>query len=122
VVREGPRLGVHLIAAAEPADAQNPLWESALRLTLTGRPEGRGELLRPDGSGEPFQAGRVTGRIPRTSTLRPTVVPLDWSRAGDPPARRPVRELGNGPTDIALLASAAARAARSDAAPAASPA
>ncbi|MBT2882495.1 hypothetical protein HET66_32285, partial [Streptomyces sp. McG6] len=44
-------------------------------------------------------------------TLRPTVVPLDWSRAGDPPTRRPVRELGNGPTDLALLASALERAA-----------
>jgi hypothetical protein len=32
---------------------------------------------------------------------------------GDPPARRPVRELGNGPTDLALLASALERAARS---------
>ena len=31
---------------------------------------------------------------------------------GDPPARRPVRELGNGPTDLALLASALERAAR----------
>ncbi|WP_405803884.1 FHA domain-containing protein [Streptomyces sp. NBC_01187] len=59
-----------------------------------------------------FQAGRVTGRIPRTATLRPTVVPLDWARTGDPPARRPVRELGNGPTDLALLASAMERAAQ----------
>ncbi|GFN04318.1 hypothetical protein ABZ086_35720 [Streptomyces halstedii] len=32
---------------------------------------------------------------------------------GDPPTRRPVRELGNGPTDLALLASALERAARS---------
>uniref|UniRef100_UPI002A7EBBF0 FtsK/SpoIIIE domain-containing protein n=1 Tax=Streptomyces sp. CRN 30 TaxID=3075613 RepID=UPI002A7EBBF0 len=64
----------------------------------------------------PFQAGRVTGRIPRTATLRPTVVPLEWARMGDPPARRPVRELGNGPTDLALLASALDRAARSVAA------
>ncbi|GAA2349154.1 hypothetical protein GCM10010417_00440 [Streptomyces carpaticus] len=61
-----------------------------------------------------FQAGRVTGRIPRTATLRPTVTRLDWSTAGDPPARRPVKELGNGPTDIALLASAAVRAGRND--------
>lgn len=61
----------------------------------------------------PFQGGRVTGRIPRTATLRPTVVPLEWERMGDPPDRRPVRELGNGPTDLALLASALERAARS---------
>jgi hypothetical protein len=32
---------------------------------------------------------------------------------GDPPARRQVRELGNGPTDLALLASALERAAES---------
>jgi hypothetical protein len=130
VVREGRRLGVQLIAAAgtapEPApaapDAAPGGWQPALRVALTGHRAGHGELLRPAGTAEPFQAGRVTGRIPRTATLRPTVVPLDWRRAGDPPARRPVRELGNGPTDIALLASAAARAARSDATPAASPA
>ncbi len=35
---------------------------------------------------------------------------------GRPPARRPVRELGNGPTDLALLASALERAAKSVAA------
>ena len=55
----------------------------------------------------------MTGRIPRTATLRPTVVPLEWERMGDPPTRRPVRELGNGPTDLALLASALQRAAQS---------
>ncbi|MGW5693773.1 FtsK/SpoIIIE domain-containing protein, partial [Streptomyces asiaticus] len=65
----------------------------------------------------PFQAGRVTGRIPRTATQRPTVVPLEWRRMGDPPARRPLRELGNGPTDLALLASALQRAAQSADAP-----
>ncbi|MBN3930259.1 FHA domain-containing protein [Streptomyces verrucosisporus] len=82
---------------------------------------GRGALHRPDGSVTVFQAGRVSGRIPRTATLRPTVVPLDWARAGDPPARRPVRELGNGPTDLALLASAVERAAREAGAPAPPP-
>lgn len=40
---------------------------------------------------------------------------------GDPPARRPLRELGNGPTDLALLASALQRAAQSSAAAAAPP-
>jgi len=74
---------------------------------------GRGRLGHPDGRVTPFQGGRVTGRIPRTATLRPTVVPLEWERMGDPPARRRVRELGNGPTDLALLASALERAARS---------
>ncbi|MCG3041706.1 hypothetical protein L7D48_14235, partial [Streptomyces sp. S1A] len=82
---------------------------------------GRGALHRPDGSVTAFQAGRVSGRIPRTATLRPTVVPLDWARAGDPPTRRPVRELGNGPTDLALLASAVERAAREAGAPAPPP-
>ncbi|MCQ8192192.1 FtsK/SpoIIIE domain-containing protein [Streptomyces rugosispiralis] len=79
---------------------------------------GRGRLFRPDDTaGTPFQAGRVTGRIPRTATQRPTVVPLEWRRMGDPPARRPLRELGNGPTDLALLASALQRAAQSADAP-----
>ncbi|WP_435532641.1 FtsK/SpoIIIE domain-containing protein [Streptomyces violaceusniger] len=79
---------------------------------------GRGRLFRPeDAGGTPFQAGRVTGRIPRTATQRPTVVPLEWRRMGDPPARRPLRELGNGPTDLALLASALQRAAQSADAP-----
>ncbi|NEA90613.1 hypothetical protein G3I53_32400, partial [Streptomyces sp. SID14436] len=73
---------------------------------------GRGRLGRADGRVTSLQAGRVTGRIPRTATLRPTVVPIEWHRMGDPPARRPVRELGNGPTDLALLASALERAAR----------
>lgn len=73
---------------------------------------GRGHLTWSDGRSTAFQGGRVTGRIPRTATLRPTVVPLDWQRMGDPPTRRPVRELGNGPTDLALLASALERAAR----------
>ena len=135
VAREGARLGVHLIAAtgrpkstAETAVAQT----AALRAELTGVGEGgqsgeescpgRGRLTAAAGEGEvpsgewqagTFQAGRITGRIPRTSTLRPTVVPLDWLGAGDPPTRRPVRELGNGPTDLALLASAIARAAQS---------
>ncbi|WP_275559548.1 FtsK/SpoIIIE domain-containing protein [Streptomyces sp. 5-6(2022)] len=79
---------------------------------------GRGRLFRADdAAGTPFQAGRVTGRIPRTATQRPTVVPLEWRRMGDPPARRPLRELGNGPTDLALLASALQRAAQSADAP-----
>jgi hypothetical protein len=77
---------------------------------------GRGRLHGADGRDVGLQAGRVTGRIPRTATQRPTVVGLDWARMGDPPDRRPVRELGNGPTDLALLASALERAARSVAA------
>ncbi|MES4878940.1 FHA domain-containing protein [Streptomyces sp. NPDC000349] len=122
VAREGGRLGVHLVAATAPGGrtAQTePAQRATLRITLdTPAPgpdepmPGRGRLTRPDGPAVVFQAGRVTGRIPRTATLRPTVIPLEWHLMGDPPTRRPVRELGNGPTDLALLASALERAAR----------
>ncbi|MER5377740.1 FtsK/SpoIIIE domain-containing protein, partial [Streptomyces sp. NPDC002553] len=122
VAREGERLGVHLVAAAGPGGRtaeSEPARQATLRIVLdppgTGADEpvpGRGRVRTADGRLTPFQAGRVTGRIPRTATLRPTVVPLEWQRMGDPPARRPVRELGNGPTDLALLASALERAAR----------
>ncbi|MFE0926783.1 FHA domain-containing protein [Streptomyces mutabilis] len=122
VARDGERLGVHLVAATAPGGrtAQTePSLRATVRVTLDapvpGPDEpapGRGRLTRPDGQTVEFQGGRVTGRIPRTATLRPTVVPLEWHRMGDPPTRRPVRELGNGPTDLALLASALERAAR----------
>ncbi|MEV0636823.1 FHA domain-containing protein [Streptomyces sp. NPDC050619] len=122
VAREGERLGVHLVAAAglcgRTAQSE-PARRATLRVALDplapGPDEpapGRGRLAWADGRVTAFQGGRVTGRIPRTATLRPTVVPLEWERMGDPPARRPVRELGNGPTDLALLASALERAAR----------
>ncbi|POX36272.1 cell division protein FtsK, partial [Streptomyces sp. Ru73] len=124
VARDGAALGVHLIAATGHPDrtaATATAERAGLRAELGGEsdpaeplPVGRGRLFRAaDGSATPFQAGRVTGRIPRTSTLRPTVVPLEWQRMGDPPARRPLRELGNGPTDLALLASALQKAAKS---------
>ncbi|MEV0097095.1 FHA domain-containing protein [Streptomyces sp. NPDC050738] len=125
VARDGERLGVHLIATSARPDrtADTELAHIArLRVVLDPAPvspgpedpsPGRGRLGHPDGRVTPFQGGRVTGRIPRTATLRPTVVPLEWERMGDPPTRRPVRELGNGPTDLALLASALDRAARS---------
>ncbi|MFF2962071.1 FHA domain-containing protein [Streptomyces sp. NPDC057963] len=125
VAREGGRLGVHLVATSARPDRteDTDLAHGArLRIVLDApvvppSPEdpapGRGRLGHPDGRVTPFQGGRVTGRIPRTATLRPTVVPLEWERMGDPPTRRPVRELGNGPTDLALLASALERAARS---------
>ncbi len=109
--REGQRLGVRVITAGRDDAAAGP---AAARITLAGTPAGRAELWRGAGRPVPFQGGRGPGRIPRTATLRPTVARLDWARAGDPPARRPVRELGNGPTDVALLASAAARAAQTD--------
>ncbi|MFI9150006.1 FHA domain-containing protein [Streptomyces sp. NPDC053367] len=122
VAREGERFGVHLVAASAPGGRTaetEPARRAALRVTLeTPAPgpddpaPGRGRLTCADGRTTAFQGGRVTGRIPRTATLRPTVVPLDWQRMGDPPTRRPVRELGNGPTDLALLASALQRATR----------
>ncbi|MER5555819.1 FHA domain-containing protein [Streptomyces sp. NPDC002793] len=125
VARDGGRLGVHLVATSGRPDRteDTELARGArLRIVLDApvvppSPDeaapGRGRLGHPDGRVTPFQGGRVTGRIPRTATLRPTVVPLEWERMGDPPTRRPVRELGNGPTDLALLASALERAARS---------
>ncbi|MFD5473305.1 FHA domain-containing protein [Streptomyces sp. NPDC127105] len=122
VAREGERLGVHLVAATTPGGrtAQTePARRAALRVTLDAPAQGldepapgRGRLACADGRVTAFQGGRVTGRIPRTATQRPTVVPLEWHRMGDPPTRRSVRELGNGPTDLALLASALERAAR----------
>ncbi|MEU5049812.1 FtsK/SpoIIIE domain-containing protein [Streptomyces sp. NPDC021096] len=146
VARDGERLGVHLIAASgrpERTADTAAVERAGLRATLeiappmpdapagagpdggsgAGEPApGRGRLQRPDdAAATPFQAGRVTGRIPRTATQRPTVVPLDWQRTGDPPTRRPLRELGNGPTDLALLASALQRAAQSAGAQAAPP-
>ncbi|MEU9200487.1 FHA domain-containing protein [Streptomyces sp. NPDC048332] len=125
VAREGGRLGIHLIAtSARPDRTEDTELARGARLRVVLDPPvippspdepapGRGRLGHPDGRVTPFQGGRVTGRIPRTATLRPTVVPLEWERMGDPPTRRPVRELGNGPTDLALLASALERAARS---------
>ncbi|MGY5051095.1 FHA domain-containing protein [Streptomyces sp. 900105755] len=122
VAKEGERLGVHLVAAAgtggrtaETEPARRATLRVALDTPSDGPDEpapGRGRLTTPDGRTTAFQTGRVTGRIPRTATQRPTVVPLDWQRMGDPPTRRPVRELGNGPTDLALLASAVERAAK----------
>ncbi|MEU3279518.1 FHA domain-containing protein [Streptomyces antibioticus] len=122
VAREGERLGVHLVAATGPGGRtaeSEAVRRATVRITLEapgmGADEpapGRGRLKGADGRLTPFQGGRVTGRIPRTATLRPTVIPLEWRRMGDPPTRRPVRELGNGPTDLALLASALERAAR----------
>lgn len=125
VARDGERLGVHLVATSgrpERTSETELAARTRLRVVLDVPPAapspedplpGRGRLGHPDGRVTPFQGGRVTGRIPRTATQRPTVVTLEWERMGDPPARRPVRELGNGPTDLALLASALDRAARS---------
>ncbi|MDH6135291.1 hypothetical protein P3T37_004701 [Kitasatospora sp. MAA4] len=135
VAQRGGRLGVHLVAATGRPELtsgtevdESALWRIALRTDhpadsdllvhvddAAAVPEetpGRGYLRRPDGAVLAFQTARVSGRIPRTATLRPTVVAIDPAQLGTPPTRRPVRELGNGPTDLALLASALQRAAQ----------
>ena len=134
VAVRGPRLGVHLaVSTAHPDRSSGSELDEAAQLrvalrvddprlsallihvedaaTVTEEHPGRGYVRYADGRVTGFQAARVSGRIPRTATLRPTVAPLDWAAMGEPPARRPVRELGNGPTDLALLASALQRAA-----------
>ncbi|MDQ0813111.1 DNA segregation ATPase FtsK/SpoIIIE-like protein [Streptomyces sp. B3I7] len=111
-------LRVRLRTPAQGADEPAP---GRGRLTYAhgtqGTPGTEDRDLNPDRDRDmratEFQGGRVTGRIPRTATVRPTVAPVEWERMGDPPVRRTVRELGNGPTDLALLASALERAARS---------
>ncbi|WP_405013097.1 FHA domain-containing protein [Kitasatospora sp. NBC_01539] len=134
VAERGGRLGMHVVAATgSPERTSGTEIDEAAQLRIALRtdqpaesdqlihlpdaaavPEdtpGRGYLRRPDGGVTAFQSARVGGRIPRTSTLRPTVVAIDPLQLGAPPTRRPVRELGNGPTDLALLASALQRAA-----------
>jgi hypothetical protein len=134
VALRGARLGVHLaVTTGHPDRSSGGELDEAAQLrvalrvddprlssllihvedaaTVTEEHPGRGYVRYADGRVTAFQAGRVSGRIPRTATLRPTVAPLDWAAMGDPPAPRPVRELGNGPTDLALLASALQRAA-----------
>ncbi|SOB83865.1 DNA segregation ATPase FtsK/SpoIIIE, S-DNA-T family [Streptomyces sp. 1331.2] len=134
VARRGGPLGIHLaVATGRPEESAGTEVDEAALLRIALRtddpadsdllihlgdaaalPEdtpGRGYLRLPDGGVTAFQAARISGRIPRTATLRPTVVAIDPLQLGAPPARRPVRELGNGPTDLALLASALQRAA-----------
>ena len=144
VALRGALLGVHLaVATAHPDRSSGSDLDEAAQLrvalrvddprlsallihvedaaTVTEEHPGRGYVRYADGRVTAFQTGRVSSRIPRTATLRPTVAPLDWAAMGDPPAPRPVRELGNGPTDLALLASALQRAAETLAAPATAP-
>ncbi len=118
IARDGGPLGMHLAtASARPGKtaATAAVSAAAHHVVLGGddAPPGRGLLCAAGAEPVPFQAARVTGRIPRTATARPTVVPLEWARMGSPPTSRPLRELGNGPTDLALLASALQRAAGS---------
>ncbi|MFE6056621.1 FtsK/SpoIIIE domain-containing protein [Kitasatospora sp. NPDC056446] len=134
IARRGGPLGIHLaVATSRPEDSAGSEVDEAALLRIALRTEdpadsdllihlgdasalpedtpGRGYLRLPDGGVTAFQTARISGRIPRTATLRPTVVAIDPLQLGAPPARRPVRELGNGPTDLALLASALQRAA-----------
>ncbi|MFB6892290.1 FtsK/SpoIIIE domain-containing protein [Kitasatospora sp. NPDC056327] len=134
VARRGGPLGVHLaVTTGRPEETTGTEVDDAALLRIALRTDdpadsdllihlgdaaglaettpGRGYLRLPDGGVTAFQAARISGRIPRTATLRPTVVAIDPLTLGAPPARRPVRELGNGPTDLALLASALQRAA-----------
>ncbi|MEE1785990.1 FtsK/SpoIIIE domain-containing protein [Streptomyces sp. SP17BM10] len=134
VARRGGPLGIHLaVTTGRPEESAGTEVDEAALLRIALRTEdpadsdllihlgdaaalpedtpGRGYLRLPDGGVCAFQTARISGRIPRTATLRPTVVAIDPLQLGAPPARRPVRELGNGPTDLALLASALQRAA-----------
>lgn len=134
VARRGGPLGVHLaVTTGHPEESAGTEVDEAALLRIALRTDdpadsdllihlgdaaalgedtpGRGYLRLPDGGVTAFQSARISGRIPRTATLRPTVVAVDPLQLGAPPARRPVRELGNGPTDLALLASALQRAA-----------
>ncbi|MGW4804807.1 FtsK/SpoIIIE domain-containing protein [Kitasatospora sp. NPDC004272] len=136
VAVHGARLGVHVIAATgSPESTAGTEVDEAAQLRIALRTEqpgdsallvhlpdaaalpagtpGRGYLRRPDGAVTAFQGARVSGRIPRTATLRPTVVVQRLEDHGAAPSPRPVRELGNGPTDLALLASALRRATES---------
>jgi S-DNA-T family DNA segregation ATPase FtsK/SpoIIIE len=134
VAERGPRLGVRLVlTTSRPETLSGTALDEAAGVRVALRSEdaratalvlqaedaapwsaeelpGRAWVRHPDGGVTAFQAARITGRIPRTATQRPTVTPLDWTTAGDPPTSRPLRELGNGPTDLALLASALQRA------------
>ncbi|MFC1413333.1 FHA domain-containing protein [Streptacidiphilus sp. N1-12] len=133
VAVRGPRLGIQLaVSTGRPDRSSGTDLDEAAHLRIALRtddarlssllihvddaatvPEdrpGRGWIRHIDGGVTALQTARISGRIPRTATLRPTVAPLDWTAMGDPPPRRPVRELGNGPTDLALLASALQRA------------
>ncbi|MCX5212643.1 FtsK/SpoIIIE domain-containing protein [Kitasatospora sp. NBC_00240] len=134
VAQRGGPLGIHLVVTTgQPEETAGTEVDEAALLRIALRTEypsdsdllihlgdaaaldedtpGRGYLRLPDGGVSAFQTARISGRIPRTATLRPTVVAIDPAQLGAPPSRRPVRELGNGPTDLALLASALQRAA-----------
>ncbi|GAA2920555.1 hypothetical protein GCM10020221_15890 [Streptomyces thioluteus] len=129
VAREGERLGVHLVAAsgrpdrtADTAVAERALLRAALEIAPAaddggpagGPAPGRGRLHRPAaGPATPFPGGPGHRPDPADRDATPDGGSAGLAADGDPPTRRPLRELGNGPTDLALLASALQRAAQS---------
>lgn len=139
IVHRGAALGVHLaVATGQPALAGSieATAEAELRValrtddatashalihiddaaTLDDEYPGRALIRGSDGAVHPFQAGRVTGRMPRTATLRPTAVRQDWTDMGAPLTRRSATTAASGrpligPTDLALLVGTLRRAA-----------
>ncbi|UGQ09572.1 FHA domain-containing protein [Yinghuangia sp. ASG 101] len=137
VVHRGGPVGVHLaVATGQPAlaGALEATAEADLRVALrtddaaasqalihvddAGALDdefpGRALIRGSDGAVLPFQTGRVTGRMPRTATLRPTAVRQVWTDMGAPLSRRTAAASGRptvGPTDLALLVGTLRRAA-----------
>jgi S-DNA-T family DNA segregation ATPase FtsK/SpoIIIE len=137
IVHRGGALGMHLaVTTGQPALGLEVTAEAELRIALrlddgpssqavlhiddaaALDPEypGRALIRGADGAVRPFQAGRVTGRMPRTATLRPTAVRQDWTDLGAPLHRRSAVPAAGGrpqigPTDLALLVGTLQRAA-----------
>ncbi|MCF2533967.1 FHA domain-containing protein [Yinghuangia soli] len=138
LVHRGGPLGVHLaVATGQPslASAVEATAEADLRValrvdddaasralihiedasTLDDEYPGRALIRGADGAVHMFQTGRVTGRMPRTATLRPTAVRQDWTDMGGPAGRRTAPAAPGrapiGPTDLALLVGTLRRAA-----------
>ena len=74
------------------------------RKEVSPKADGSWALVTPPAN---VTATFLTG--PNAASYQPSGIKIE--RMGDAPARRQVRELGNGPTDLALLASALQRAA-----------
>ncbi|MGA4542917.1 FHA domain-containing protein [Uniformispora flossi] len=138
IVHRGGGLGMHLaVTTGQPALGLEVTAEPELRIALRvddaassqavlhiddaaaldAEFPGRALVRGSDGAVHPFQAGRVTGRMPRTATLRPTAVRQDWTDLGAPLNRRRAAAPGVGgrppigPTDLALLVGTLQRAA-----------